>query len=102
MIRRPPRSTLFPYTTLFRSTIYEIDVFTLQDNYTAPVEPTEALSFSLYGIREFALLYSTHTVWSSVPVCTEIRNSKVWRRFNFAATTTHPIRLFPPRSHSHF
>ena len=22
MIRRPPRSTLFPYTTLFRSTIY--------------------------------------------------------------------------------
>src|SRR5256885_14626096 len=23
MIRRPPRSTLFPYTTLFRSIIYE-------------------------------------------------------------------------------
>src|SRR3712207_8707457 len=23
MIRRPPRSTLFPYTTLFRSTIYQ-------------------------------------------------------------------------------
>src|SRR5256885_12736270 len=23
MIRRPPRSTLFPYTTLFRSQIYE-------------------------------------------------------------------------------
>src|SRR5690348_17570958 len=23
MIRRPPRSTLFPYTTLFRSTIYK-------------------------------------------------------------------------------
>src|SRR3712207_8341399 len=25
MIRRPPRSTLFPYTTLFRSTRYEDD-----------------------------------------------------------------------------
>src|SRR5688572_33332315 len=24
MIRRPPRSTLFPYTTLFRSTFHEI------------------------------------------------------------------------------
>src|SRR3712207_8638040 len=24
MIRRPPRSTLFPYTTLFRSTGYEL------------------------------------------------------------------------------
>src|SRR2546430_9031881 len=26
MIRRPPRSTLFPYTTLFRSGVYELDV----------------------------------------------------------------------------
>src|SRR2546430_4711601 len=25
MIRRPPRSTLFPYTTLFRSTLFERD-----------------------------------------------------------------------------
>src|SRR3989441_7858760 len=27
MIRRPPRSTLFPYTTLFRSTFAELGVF---------------------------------------------------------------------------
>src|SRR5687768_18168270 len=27
MIRRPPRSTLFPYTTLFRSRPYSIDTF---------------------------------------------------------------------------
>src|SRR3712207_8660630 len=26
MIRRPPRSTLFPYTTLFRSRAYLVDV----------------------------------------------------------------------------
>src|SRR5438477_7079542 len=25
MIRRPPRSTLFPYTTLFRSVVLELD-----------------------------------------------------------------------------
>src|SRR2546430_9011734 len=30
MIRRPPRSTLFPYTTLFRS---EIDIYHLIGNY---------------------------------------------------------------------
>src|SRR5260370_15716354 len=30
MIRRPPRSTLFPYTTLFRSIIY--DAFDLIEN----------------------------------------------------------------------
>src|SRR2546429_2186849 len=32
MIRRPPRSTLFPYTTLFRSSVYAIThakIFTL-------------------------------------------------------------------------
>src|SRR5256885_323868 len=27
MIRRPPRSTLFPYTTLFRSGVFEFDQF---------------------------------------------------------------------------
>src|SRR3712207_8923734 len=27
MIRRPPRSTLFPYTTLFRSVSERVDVF---------------------------------------------------------------------------
>src|SRR2546429_6789431 len=27
MIRRPPRSTLFPYTTLFRSAVWELDDF---------------------------------------------------------------------------
>ena len=26
MIRRPPRSTLFPYTTLFRSAIHELEL----------------------------------------------------------------------------
>src|SRR3712207_8799941 len=25
MIRRPPRSTLFPYTTLFRSALFEVE-----------------------------------------------------------------------------
>src|SRR5690554_7064610 len=29
MIRRPPRSTLFPYTTLFRSGIIQVDAVTI-------------------------------------------------------------------------
>src|SRR3989454_1363067 len=40
MIRRPPRSTLFPYTTLFRSK----NQFTFQDT------PTPAFSFQ-HGLR---------------------------------------------------
>src|SRR3989442_2566435 len=34
MIRRPPRSTLFPYTTLFRSVLQEVDILVTP---TAPV-----------------------------------------------------------------
>src|SRR5256886_12347944 len=31
MIRRPPRSTLFPYTTLFRSLFYDFAATALED-----------------------------------------------------------------------
>src|SRR5690554_7473493 len=33
MIRRPPRSTLFPYTTLFRSDIINVDITAFHDGY---------------------------------------------------------------------
>src|SRR2546430_13797442 len=32
MIRRPPRSTLFPYTTLFRSRIHAVDAEIVRGN----------------------------------------------------------------------
>src|SRR2546429_6543268 len=35
MIRRPPRSTLFPYTTLFRSPSYELLRLALDENPAA-------------------------------------------------------------------
>src|SRR5947208_5002143 len=37
MIRRPPRSTLFPYTTLFRSV--DLDERLLRPSRRAPVDP---------------------------------------------------------------
>src|SRR2546429_9797573 len=43
MIRRPPRSTLFPYTTLFRSLVHFYntrDVFAFQFNVTSGHCPT--------------------------------------------------------------
>src|SRR2546422_6335903 len=36
MIRRPPRSTLFPYTTLFRSHRYERTYGTFERSFTLP------------------------------------------------------------------
>src|SRR3712207_7213770 len=40
MIRRPPRSTLFPYTTLFRSLVAEAAVL-LERGQDLQVEPVE-------------------------------------------------------------
>src|SRR3712207_8171887 len=52
MIRRPPRSTLFPYTTLFRSRKVDVDalVVGLEDAGTAVVDDPELL-LALVGLR---------------------------------------------------
>src|SRR3712207_9236777 len=42
MIRRPPRSTLFPYTTLFRS---------FKDGYTFPAMPMEGALPNFFTIN---------------------------------------------------
>src|SRR2546430_10337438 len=53
MIRRPPRSTLFPYTTLFRSW-FSITAQTGTDTaiaytYSAPGNSPDSFSLSLYS-----------------------------------------------------
>src|SRR3712207_9438112 len=47
MIRRPPRSTLFPYTTLFRSGLYAgyVLLASLIDPKAAPGLPLEAVGY---------------------------------------------------------
>ena len=42
MIRRPPRSTLFPYTTLFRSDIVTVDRQKVLDAFAAYIRPYDA------------------------------------------------------------
>src|SRR2546425_5278234 len=39
MIRRPPRSTLFPYTTLFRSVATLVEIFLRYDLTLAEINP---------------------------------------------------------------
>src|SRR3712207_8918194 len=52
MIRRPPRSTLFPYTTLFRSTSSELRT----------PEMTERL-VDAFGVHPFNLYATTEGLW---------------------------------------
>src|SRR2546429_6133080 len=55
MIRRPPRSTLFPYTTLFRSE----NIFGVEAEVATSV--AEALKAKLTGAEQHALRSEEHT-----------------------------------------
>src|SRR2546422_6918918 len=65
MIRRPPRSTLFPYTTLFRSTVAGLGrvrarIVAVPDEATVILEPQGAAPrpVPLAGIRDARLARS--------------------------------------------
>src|SRR5260221_1445679 len=69
MIRRPPRSTLFPYTTLFRSTLMVVAIFFMpiylkNKIYTMPQFLTQR-----YRDRKSTRLNSSHTVISYAVFC---------------------------------
>src|SRR3989441_6244731 len=59
MIRRPPRSTLFPYTTLFRSRI--ADLGSPEEEAQWVVDELERLHRAGQRWRAFAVLYRMHT-----------------------------------------
>ncbi len=69
-------------------TISEIDVFMLQDNYSSPSDPTETMTFSLYGVTGFEVQYWNGSSWATVPSGSVTGNNKVWRKFSFTAITT--------------
>src|SRR5260221_10405605 len=83
MIRRPPRSTLFPYTTLFRSLCEGCSSRSGNQRNTrhlvfCPYHPSEARSFPaepsilpqlLAGDRKSTRLNSSHTVISYAVFC---------------------------------
>src|SRR2546422_2036701 len=66
MIRRPPRSTLFPYTTLFRSLLEDQGEWPARDDRAAAVqrEPRRA-----QGDRKSTRLNSSHGYISYAVFC---------------------------------
>src|SRR5690349_23822146 len=59
MIRRPPRSTLFPYTTLFRSTPTRFDAKVTEATSVARFTWAEVTPSSL--VRAFSMRSEEHT-----------------------------------------
>ncbi len=78
--------------------IDEIDVFTIQDNWQNPSEPTEAMTFSTYGLISFEVQYWDGSAWLTVPNGSVTGNNKVWRKFTFSAITTSKIRVLTSAS----
>ena len=73
--------------------VNEVDVFTVQDAYTVPVEPTQTLTFAQLGITAFEVQYWDGGAWVTVPGGSVSGNNKVWRKFNFSAVNTDRIRV---------
>ncbi|MGB9178630.1 MAG: Ig-like domain-containing protein [Pyrinomonadaceae bacterium] len=78
-------------------TITEIDVFTVQDNYSNPSEPTQTMTFSQNGMTGYEVQYWNGSAWVDVTGGNVTNNNLVWRRFAFAPLTTSKIRIL---SHS--
>src|SRR5256885_5217131 len=69
MIRRPPRSTLFPYTTLFRSILRRVG------SHNAGAHRVRATSCSLPQDRKSTRLNSSHLVISYAVFCLKKKNN---------------------------
>src|SRR5260221_8829607 len=83
MIRRPPRSTLFPYTTLFRSE-------RRCERSRPPAEAVIAISTgarspSLTADRKSTRLNSSHTVISYAVFCLKKKTNEVGRKLGDTA-----------------
>src|SRR5256885_12327297 len=99
MIRRPPRSTLFPYTTLFRSSVKrEFDVIgceLLRDIFGSPLVinsvDSRFCSSTVADIadRKSTRLNSSHLVISYAVFCLKKKKKKI--NLCDSVTSTHNI-----------
>src|SRR2546430_5604048 len=88
MIRRPPRSTLFPYTTLFRSASAEVGDFDAKINRYQPILSARNRStpkgrhrpngYLLRGDRKSTRLNSSHSQISYAVFCLKKKNNNYY------------------------
>src|SRR5436190_3516319 len=95
MIRRPPRSTLFPYTTLFRSEIHNAE--TPADRIQVTVCEGVVTLEGEVGCqdRKSTRLNSSHTVISYAVFCLKKKNKN---EVSLAAMRTRDSRSHKPRN----
>src|SRR2546430_7684566 len=90
MIRRPPRSTLFPYTTLFRS---RLDHPVLVGDFAGGIE---AVALDDRGDRKSTRLNSSHSQISYAVFCLKKKKSAADRHHQFPFLTTYMLLSIDP------
>src|SRR5258707_10970232 len=100
MIRRPPRSTLFPYTTLFRS--LELDkTFEERDMINAQVVSAideAALNWGVKVDRKSTRLNSSHANISYAVFCLKKKKNKNINEISYAHINSRKQQRGAPRS----
>src|SRR2546427_2132545 len=88
MIRRPPRSTLFPYTTLFRSWQEELPA--------SAVRPFGGDLLEFWIDRKSTRLNSSHSQISYAVFCLKKKNSRIHftSDVNYMTTNFRMLRSF--------
>src|SRR3712207_7115331 len=94
MIRRPPRSTLFPYTTLFRSVMDETTIYAARDPQGfrplvigrlpqgGYVVASETAALDIVGDRKSTRLNSSHANISYAVFCLKKKKARKFQRQN--------------------
>ena len=72
--------------------INRVVVYTLQDNFLNPVEPTDSTTFSLYGIVDFTVQGWNGSAWVTLGTAVS-GNNLVKRTVSFTAFATDRIRV---------
>src|SRR5258707_4688555 len=97
MIRRPPRSTLFPYTTLFRSVRKQASAsFSTSSTSISIVSPGRTIrrNLTLFRDRKSTRLNSSHANISYAVFCLKKKKKKYHNR---TSVDTHSHRQRPYR-----
>src|SRR2546430_7977239 len=101
MIRRPPRSTLFPYTTLFRSGAAPFDAVHVGERGPGklPVQRVEPRERCLRVDRKSTRLNSSHSQISYAVFCLK-KKKKKYRSIRCCYTLLHKSLTASVRAHT--
>src|SRR5687768_17986227 len=97
MIRRPPRSTLFPYTTLFRSSMAIVPPLGASVCSLISQWPTSLSLYQLFSDRKSTRLNSSHGYISYAVFCLK-KKKQIKRPISHLSIATHLLVrecLFP-------